>query len=781
MPGRIESIIMEKFKGATNRVAIDFDTSKPVVMIFGENGTGKSTIVDAIDFVYNENFGSIDQRSTTGSKADLLASLGSPAGNLKVIAKYAGNNWTGIIGLGKKPVSTGSGDRPTVKILRRSEILKIVDGQPTARYEALKSFINVPKAENNENALRTAVNDTNKKYNDAVIAYQQAEQNLKEAWEAEGKPDGDYKRWAKSKSEIDATTLAKSSSHLNSIIQKMNDCDSALKSLNDADTIYKLAEKAYIEAEQKYNSVRESIKGIEKDIVDVLEKAKDFLAKYPTAASCPVCEKPENTSELVDKIDKRLASLKSLIEAKKTYESAKKLADGQEKVLLSKKSDWIGKVRDLASFVNDSSVPEIDSLCIPWTNFTGVLGFNKSDCADMVAPTAKQLSERLLSSKGSIEARKQKEEKEVNQLKLIKTSYQTYTNKTVQAKRLEKQLDTLKKLHEIVEKERKDFVENELGSISGEVDSLYTKIHPAEGLGKVEFYLNPKFIGSLGFTGHFQGTADIQPQAYYSESHLDTLGVCVFLALAKKYADENTVVILDDVITSIDQAHMTRFMQALHDEASNFNQLIITTHYRPWRDRYKYSQGPTANVHLIDLLHWSHPRGIRHTKTKHSVEELIDHLKKDELDRQGVASKAGILLEGVIDHIALIYNCKLPRKAEPNYTLGELLDSISKKLKSALKMEKLNENSERGEIVLSGLIDEVSGLTWIRNQVGCHFNVLGMEISDADVRQYGELTIKFANALICNKCGELPCRNKSGSYWECKCGSAFMHPFTIPS
>jgi DNA repair exonuclease SbcCD ATPase subunit len=89
MPGRIESILMEKFKGATNRVAIDFDTSKPVVMIFGENGTGKSTIVDAIDFVYNENFGSIDQRSTTGSKADLLASLGSPADNLKADRKAA--------------------------------------------------------------------------------------------------------------------------------------------------------------------------------------------------------------------------------------------------------------------------------------------------------------------------------------------------------------------------------------------------------------------------------------------------------------------------------------------------------------------------------------------------------------------------------------------------------------------------------------------------------------------------------------------------------------------
>ena len=67
MPKRIESITLEKFKGATNNVTIDFDTSKPVVIIFGENGSGKSTIIDAIDFVFNDSFGSIDQRSTTGS------------------------------------------------------------------------------------------------------------------------------------------------------------------------------------------------------------------------------------------------------------------------------------------------------------------------------------------------------------------------------------------------------------------------------------------------------------------------------------------------------------------------------------------------------------------------------------------------------------------------------------------------------------------------------------------------------------------------------------------
>src|SRR3989304_69550 len=214
MPRRIESITLEKFKGATSRVTIDLDVSKPVVIIFGENGTGKSTIVDAIDFVCNDTFGSMEQRSTSGSKADLVASLGSSTDNLKVEMNYGGNVWTGVIGHGKKTVSSGSGDRPTVKILRRSQILKIVDGRPATRYEELKSFINVPKTEGIENTLRIAVKNTNDNLNEAVRAYQQAEQNFKESWESECNTEKDYRVWAKVKSEADVTALKESISSL---------------------------------------------------------------------------------------------------------------------------------------------------------------------------------------------------------------------------------------------------------------------------------------------------------------------------------------------------------------------------------------------------------------------------------------------------------------------------------------------------------------------------------------------------------------------------------------
>lgn len=237
---------------------------------------------------------------------------------------------------------------------------------------------------------------------------------------------------------------------------------------------------------------------------------------------------------------------------------------------------------------------------------------------------------------------------------------------------------------------------------------------------------------------------------------------------------------MDDVITSVDQAHMTRFINMLHDEADNFNQLIITTHYRPWKDRYKYCGGPTANIQLIELLHWSHPRGIRHTKAKLSVEELENYLQDDKFERNIVANKAGILLEGLIDHIALRYNCRLPRRAEPDYALGELLISVEGKLKKALSVQKRQTDGTFTPSPLEPVLEEIKALSWIRNEVGCHFR-LDNNTSDTEVKHFGEITISLAKSLICDGCGELPYRDKSGSYWKCRCGSTQMHPHKIPS
>ena len=363
---------------------------------------------------------------------------------------------------------------------------------------------------------------------------------------------------------------------------------------------------------------------------------------------------------------------------------------------------------------------------------------------------------------------------------LIQNQLDIISEGTESASQQKDALERARKILEVVEKQRKEFVEEMLSGIAGDVERLYVAVHPDEGIGKITWYLNPNFQGSLEFEGQFQTADNVPPTAYYSESHLDTLGVCVFLSLAKARATENTVLLLDDVVTSVDQVHMERFFTMLNDEAEHFNQLIIATHYRPWRDKYRYETSAGSSVQLIELQSWSLSKGVRHTKTKFSIEELRDAIDIGQFDRQVVASKAGILLESVLDRLARQFECKMPLRADHNFTLADYAGGFSSKLRKLLKVQVTSETGEVVSTELRAKLDTSTEQTWVRNQVGCHFSISGMDISDEDVKSFGNRVVDLAKSLSCGQCGEFPSKNKSGSFWQCSCGKLQLYPLEEP-
>jgi hypothetical protein len=305
-------------------------------------------------------------------------------------------------------------------------------------------------------------------------------------------------------------------------------------------------------------------------------------------------------------------------------------------------------------------------------------------------------------------------------------------------------------------------------------------MHPGEALGSLKLLMSATKRGSIDQQATFGGKDGVPPQAYFSESHLDTLGFCVWLAVAKRNDPKKLVIVFDDVFTSVDSVHLMRIMQLLTTVAGDFAQLIVLTHYRTWRDRYRLNQGPGANVQLLELHRWTLPRGVRLSGTLTGVEELEQTLKTAPLNRQGIASQAGILLEAVLDRLSIQYRRRLPRTRESEWTLGDLIGGC-KKLLGVLKLEEdpLAPATVATATVMTTqiqpFIDDAGPLLFIRNQVGCHFNSVGAEVADGDVEAFGNATAALVKALSCKHCGDIPDK-RDGSHFRCGCKKTKMTP-----
>lgn len=292
-----------------------------------------------------------------------------------------------------------------------------------------------------------------------------------------------------------------------------------------------------------------------------------------------------------------------------------------------------------------------------------------------------------------------------------------------------------------------------------------------------------------GFCVVFHTESDITPQSVYSESHLDTLGLCIFIALAKKESNEDVILILDDVVMSVDERHLDRIISLIHNEAKHFAHVFISTHYRPWRERYRNNRAPNFNIQFLELRGWSMERGITIAKPQLVIEEIKFYLNSPEFfHRENLSGATGRFLEAILDFLTFNFQSRLKRKPGNDYALSELLDCLSKDLLKVLKVQRMNilpdgkycNNNFADEVYLKPVIDEIKNLKAIRNQVGAHFTYDGALVSDSDIEDFAKATVKLAELLVCPVNGTLPDRNKSGSYWETKSGSIRLFPLIEP-
>ncbi len=718
MPRRIETLTLRGFRGASTPLEIKFDATAPITLIFGENGSGKSTICDAIDFICNNRFGSLQDKSASMKASEAVVALGASAAQLDVQLRYGGDEWQGKL-KGTKPSVLGPEQKPVAHILRRVDISRVVEAAPKDKYEALKSFIAAPGIEKSEKTLRDAVNTTKRELEEAGRAKEHADSSLQQLWELEGAPGSDPLGWAHDMLAEDSAALQARGADIQSRISAAAQARDVAQRVEAANAQQREVARRAEQANSALAEAQQQSHGRNAALLKVLREADAFLKASDPGAHCPLCGQASDRAHLQQHVAAQLAEMNALLRLQESADAAQ---------------------RELA---------------------TAVAGLRAAENAATPALSTALLAPEALTALNTQFKAIQNTLGQRNALRSHVQTIERYEQPII-ANTL--RLSKLEKMLTIVEGERKAHVDTVLSEISSTVDALYARIHPNEDLGAVRVYLKPGSVGSLELDARF-GTEKICPPAsYYSEAHLDTLGLCVYLALAR-HSGQDSIIVLDDVLTSIDDAHLGRVIDLMHEEAGNFNQVIITTHFRAWRDKYRFHQAPGNRIQLIQLHRWSLERGVRTSKDTFSNAELREWLDHEPFERQIVASKAGVLAEGLLDRLTEMYHCKLPRKADNTYSLVELARSIDSKLKRELTIRRNGQT-----VPLEPLINTVDSYAYVRNQVGAHYNPQGANVSDDDVRALGGAVFALAEALVCPVCGSMPTRAKAPLLFECSCG-----------
>jgi recombinational DNA repair ATPase RecF len=212
-------------------------------------------------------------------------------------------------------------------------------------------------------------------------------------------------------------------------------------------------------------------------------------------------------------------------------------------------------VEPLRTTCSEQDLQDISSKLLPLVAATTAA----STCA---SPDAKQLSD----DKGLIET--------------AKTAI-TSGQQAVVVTRAETLVFLLNTLEQMTREEIRLRSNTVIAEISEDIRQMWAILHPKEAIEHVHLYLPEDADKAIDIGLKFHGKELDSPRLTLSEGYRNSLGLCIFLAMAKREAKNDRPVFLDDVVVSLDRNHRGMIVDLLKKEFIA-RQVVILTHDREW-------------------------------------------------------------------------------------------------------------------------------------------------------------------------------------------------------
>jgi recombinational DNA repair ATPase RecF len=624
---KIKSVKIKGLRGIKEEVSLDLD--KNSLLLYGDNGSGKSSITDAFEWFYTNRIDHLVSEEIGRSGLEALRNIFlKDDENGMIDIRFTNDNYNSEKSIFYKKESLKSEHTNQSEefagylnesqkenlLLRYNDMVTFILDSKKGKLETLSDIIGFSRVSQVRDILRRTAGDLARELKrgnfDNRISNQQAkiienlgsvvtsEEQLVNAVNELLKPL-DIDREITQISEIDEIlNLVKKpedsqaielQSYYNKVVDWTLEVPAALDTIEDQ----------YKEYHEQFQKITGDIEKINKILLENLLNEGVRVIKESVIADdlCPLCMQPKNKSQLLKELEARIIELEQYKKEKLNINRLKESLNRELKAPLQRLNYFL--FEQYSNIEENRELKEtIEILKSGFENYSTQLDLEISPLQHLRKPEEITLDRAKLGQIASfckkqvenLKASKKDDKRFEVQSKLLlsREAYLDIQRLKKEKGSVERQQKSFELIYSEFLKKQKQALESFLSRFSNDINDFYQFMNPDEKVEDIKLISLEKEDELQGLTLEFKffENSESPPQKYLSESHLNCLGIAFFLTSVKAFNKKNQFFILDDVISGFDTIHGKRFAQLLLEKFPDY-QIILMTHENHWFELVK--------------------------------------------------------------------------------------------------------------------------------------------------------------------------------------------------
>ena len=794
---KIKKITIENFRGLRLPISVDFVKGNKTTsaLIYGRNGTGKSSIVDAWEWLHNFSIANLDREGILLTDLPHKASEGNNSYISVEFQHPTINSATAKFNPKKVSTPTITGEYNEFKAfskypsyLRYTDLNEFICNKRKAdRYKYIAKYFGLEKFALLQDTMQTTIN---KQTNNLV--------NLQSAFDASSNTINaitglttvdettvvSFINTIAAKHKIPAITTFKEVETVKTALRKIIETNPVAKELTEWTAFQRRQNSFYpittakancIALEKLFTDLKQNEESIKQLILSSLyAESIEIISKLEDKSKCPVCDETFH-GDLLKHITDKHNSLSALIKKKTDFEAKKslleKLFEGLSRKIAAIEAESSSVVlaafqtffddlitinstlptliatlkkqlKDLAtlSISNDTAIGKIDIII---SNEAA----NKKIVADKIAALSKDERTKTLAQ-------------DFTNISNIIDNFKNHSINKEKVAYLKTITDNLQVFFNALTTFIQNEIQNTFTTISADVVDYFNILENFNPDIK-----NPalKLITDKDKAVELEiefVTKRITPAfKFLSESQVNSFGLSIFLASVKHFNKDFKFFILDDVVNSFDSFKRPRVAQLIATKFSDFQVLMIThdqiffdtvaRNFPEWQ-RYKFTS-------------WDYATGPKFKPSKNYLEDIQAYIDDDNAITAG--QTLGRYLEWIFGILNENMKTPITYKVENVYTLTEFYEPLVSRFRTKLKLA----NSQHK---LSAFFDDFETGTIFRNYC-VHWKNEANTFSTDEIATIFNKWLEIEQMIFCTSCKSFVHYDKpdSNEYVRCNCGT----------